>query len=330
MGNPDNPTPITFSRSLFTEEVLVELVESVVNAQATYGARAEEIAAKLDRYQQLLVQAMSEAGTTLTPETEGLAATRPPSFVLLPYFAASSLSDPWWDANRRIWQLGVKFSEQSPSAVVAVGNAATLREAIQTVPTTLSEAIFFWITGLDERRASDSELLALANAVLNRPANRQLINLYGGFFSICLEYVGLWGFNNGLGYSESRSWPELSATGAAPARYYVRRLHAFFAPAVAQLLADADPTLRCDCVTCVNRNVVGLTYHELKRHFALSRRWEIHEVRTNMPEDIAATLDDTAQRMETVVAGSIPLRLVPDARYLRTWARVLRQFPTAQ
>jgi hypothetical protein len=64
----------------------------------------------------------------------------------------------------------------------------------------------------------------------DRPAGRSLVNMYGGFFSICLRHAGLAGFGNGLTYSESREWPALASTGAAPPRYYVRQLHAFLPP----------------------------------------------------------------------------------------------------
>lgn len=78
----------------------------------------------------------------------------------------------------------------------------------------------------------------------------ELVNLYGGFFSICMYHAGLWGFNNGLGYSESRDWPQLEATGAAPARYYVPRLHAYLPVGTAQALIEVEPEFRCPCVVC--------------------------------------------------------------------------------
>jgi hypothetical protein len=329
MGDADNPTSVSFPRSFYTDAVLEELVLSCVQAQVNYGGRADEIQAKLDRYQQLLNEALAGAGAPASVTSMSKVA-RPPSFVLLPYFAASSTRDPWWDANMRIWQVNAKLPDPGASAVISIGSPFLLGDAIRALPAGLSEVAFFWVTGMDERKASESELLALAESVASTSSQRRLVNLYGGFLSISLAYIGLWGFNNGLGYSESRSWPELSATGAAPARYYVRPLHAFVAPAAAQLLAETDSSFSCDCSTCANRRIAALTYHDLKRHFALSRRWEIELVQNSPPGDLADSLDETAQRVETDLAPALPSRLVPDVRHLRTWAAVLRQLQASQ
>jgi hypothetical protein len=327
MGDPEAGLPVSFSPSLYSSAVIEELVASSLAAQREYGGRAPDIQKKLARYEQLLDEAMQESGESLPTVQSDLATSRPPSFVGLPYFAVSSLSDPWWDISREVWRVAEASDASDASALVAVASSFLLRDGLSEVPNGLNNTIFYWVTGLDERRATEPELLGVAEAVATRSQNNQLINLYGSFFSVCLDYVGLWGFSNGLGYSESRSWPELATTGAAPARYYLRELHAFVPPVVAQLFVDTDPSLACDCSTCAGRAIAPLSYSELKRHFALSRRWELELVRSTSPDELAASLEGIASRFQSVVSPVIPSRLGFDTTYLRTWARVLRQLP---
>jgi hypothetical protein len=316
MGEPDG-SPVLFDHTLYSESVIQDLVNGVLSAQRTYGSRSTAISDRLDRYRRLLAEARGELTATQTPES------RPPSFVLAPYFAMASTQDPWWPVSERIWRRCIEVGQGPVCPVVAVADARVLAAALAAIPDGMSDTAFYWITGFDERRATDGELIEVANAIRGTP-DRSLVNLYGGFFSVLLAYVGLWGFSNGLGYSETRSWPELSTTGAAPARYYVPQLHLFMAPAAAQLLVETDPWFMCPCPVCAMGGVAALQYRDLKRHFAWSRRSEVELVSSTQPETLATLLEEAATRIDVDVRPNIPARLIPDVRFLRTWARVVR------
>lgn len=323
LGDPNDPRPVTFDASWYSGSALDEMLERSIEAQRNYGGRAEDVQTKLARYGALLAEAL---GVDSTPEVDASSA-KAPSFILAPYFAASSLSDAWWHINAHVWARCAANAASDVSPVVAVGSAFLLAEALSSVPSGLSTTQFWWVTGLDERRATESELHAVAEAVRVAAAKGvQTVNLYGSFFSIALDYAGLWGFGNGLGYSESRNWPELPQTGAAPARYYVRDFHSFMSPTAAQRLIDADPSFACDCSVCASGVVATLTYGALKRHFANARVWEMNLVRSQPPGDLAASLSETAAHVETETALYLPSRLVPDVRHLRSWSGVLRTF----
>jgi hypothetical protein len=317
MGEPDG-SPVLFDHTLYSAAAIRDLVSRTLHAQRTYGTRSEAIADRLDRYRRLLAEARGQVVEVHGPEA------RPPSFVLAPYFAMSSIHDPWWLVSERIWHLCIQDGGGPVCPVVAVGDAQFLATALAAIPDGMSDIAFYWITGFDERRATDGELREVAAAVRSAPA-RSLVNLYGGFFSIVLAYVGLWGFSNGLGYSETRSWPELATTGAAPARYYVPQLHLFMAPAAAQLLIETEPWFMCSCPVCAGGGVAALQYRDLKRHFAWARRWEVELVSSTQPEAVAGLLEEAATRVDVDVRPNIPARLTPDVRFLRTWARVVRE-----
>jgi len=322
----DGSSPVRFSASVYTDDAVRAMASRIVDMQRNYGSRADDVAEKLDYYRGLLAEV---AGTsTAASEEEG----RPPSFVLAPYFASESPSDPWWSRNELIWDTCKGLESASDiSAVASVTNASFLQQAIQAIPPELNPTSFFWITGFNERQASVANLEQVWQQVADI-AERKLVNLYGSFFSICMEKGGLWGLNNGLGYSESRSWPELSATGAAPARYYVPRLHMYLPPATARLVIESDSFFACDCNLCGAQGpqrVTGLRYHELKHHFVLCRTWEIGLVGDNDLNELANHLQESAFRFETNVAPNLPSRIRVDTAFLRRWESVLRSFSGA-
>ncbi len=316
MGEGD---PVVFHPDLFTREVVAEMTESLLNAQLGYGERAAAIDERLQRYRELLSEALPNE--TMPPVVQESAPA--PAFVLAPYFATFGPADPWWDVNVRIAE--ACRGRKEVSLVLAVSEVSLLASAAEWLPKDVNDATFFWVTGLDERRAPREILENLCRTVNELGAARRLVNLYGGFFSVILGLFGLWGFNNGLGYSESRNWPELPATGAAPPRYYVRKLHSYLSPATAQLLVDEDSYFRCECDTCTGSpsgSILGLGYHDLKRHFALARRWEIDIVEESSRSDVANHLLEAQEHVD-LVRRRFPPRVIPASEYLATWSEVL-------
>jgi hypothetical protein len=274
----------------------------------------------MDRYRTLLQKASGRPSAGAQPTVRG------PSFKLAPYFAVrNTVGDPWWDVNTRVWA----FCESRTDAVeispaIAVSNVATLGSALDAIPSGLSRTQFFWITDFDERLVDSSILGRLWRTVADQALKgKDLVNLYGGFFSICMSHAGLWGFNNGLGYSESRAWPQLTSTGAAPPRYYIRKLHAFASPGSAQLLINANPSFGCDCTACAGVPPIGMDYHGLKKHFALSRKWEIDLVASNTPTQLADALEASLRDFRTA-KRTLPGSLGFKSAHLKTWADVLR------
>ena len=323
MGDDLSRDPVSFSPGFYTPAVIRSMVDTIVARQREYGERAAGIQEQLDRYERLLAAAHGvEPGPVI-------AQGKRPAFIVLPYFVTDG-QDEWVATNRQIRDYASDLDDPSSlSAVVAVKNVAILDDFLGDLPNRLSASAYFWVDRFDERAVVLDELVALGVAVRHHSQRLQLINLYGGFFSICLAYVGLWGFNNGLGYSESRDWPDLPATGAAPARYYLPRLHAYVSPGLAEFITREAPALACPCPICENRAPVALTYPQLKQHFALARKREISFVSDSTSDEVADELDDAAHVYLHEIAPILPPgigRVNP--QYLRRWASALRQLAT--
>jgi hypothetical protein len=327
------PTGTTsFGASFWTPAVVDEMAKEIISRQRNYVDSAPLVHTKLDRYARLLAEAMQEQGEP-APETE----SKSPNTILAPYFAVSGTGDPWWSVMQQVWTSCAALSDPANITPVlcvdgrpktAADGVVTLEALLPQLPNALSDVCFFWITNLDERKVPESQLRRLWQVVEARPKGRRLVNMYGGFFSICLRHAGLKGFGNGLTYSESRDWPALASTGAAPPRYYVRDLHAFLPPALAASLVDFDPSFECPCDACTDwrssgGSVASLPYHHLKRHFASARRWEL-DLTTTMPlRDLAQDLRRANARAGNARSNSLVLRALSPTDFLERWAAVL-------
>ncbi len=319
--NPASANGLHFSPNFYSNGVCQDMVASIVNFQRQYGERSRDISKKLDRYRRLLATASGESHIATKDDEQ-----RHPTYVLCPYFAVQSFSDDWWKVMDRVWTAAKQLSNSKLiSPVVSMSNVSLLKEAIESVPDLLSSTIFFWIPSFDEKRVESDKLYQLTATVVGLQENSALINLYGGYFSIMLSKLGLAGFNNGLGYSESREWPVLDSTGAAPARYYLRRLHAYVPTATATAIIEADSDFACSCSVCDNKLPNDLSYHELKKHFALARKREMDDVETTSLQDLCMALREDSFRFDRL-RNKFPSGLRIPTEHLTRWAEVLESF----
>lgn len=311
-----------FPAGFYDQDQLGNTVERLLQVQFDYGHRSAALQEKVDRYRGLLAEALGQE------VDDGVDQVKAPHYVLAPYFMSSSPEDEWWSVNRRIWELCLAHPRSADvSPVVAVTDVAFLSAATAETPNGLSDTRFLWVNGFEERQVAQDELLRFAQAVDSFSGDRRWINMYGGFFSIALATAGLWGFNNGLGYSEARFWPQLEATGGAPQRYYIPRLHTYVSVANAHLLFDVEPWFFEPVIEERDNDtpIAALSYHELKKDFALARRWEVEGSSEMSADDIAAMLDEANDRYQSITSGPrIPARLQIDTTYLERWRDVLR------
>lgn len=322
-----------FNPAFWSTSVVQEMVSEVISRQRNYAGSASAVQLKLDRYAKLLAEAMQQQGE-LPPTTYA----KMPYAVLAPYFAVSGITDPWWAVMQRVWTSCASLSDSNQIIPVlcvdgrplsAGAGASTLGALLSRLPIALSSECFFWITNFDERKVTEAELRQLWQVIASQPEGRRLVNMYGGFFSICLRHAGLKGFGNGLTYSESRDWPALASTGAAPPRYYVRDLHAFLPPGLAASLIDLVPSFECPCDACAGwrsngGTIASLQYHDLKRHFALARRWELDLTAGATLSNISGKLRDARLRAEEARASNnLVLKALPSTEFLERWAAVL-------
>lgn len=317
-----------FDAGFYSDDVLTEVLDGVVEFQNGYAAEAPRLAQKLARYARLRAEARGEP-----IPADPVAGAREPEMILSPYFCcASSADDPWLDVMRRSWALVAQRPDShaiSPVLGLNSDDPGHLANLIGLVPPEMNRRLLFWLTGFDERSESVDRLVALWRVVATYSHEFALMNLYGSYFSVMAHKAGLAAVNSGIGYSEFRRWPELSSSGAAPARYYVPALHSFVSPGVAQLLIDRDPWFACECAICQARTaggapaVVSLSYHELKKHFVLARASEIASVVGRSVVELRREIDAVSARVEPFVSPGRDRIQGLGASHLRAWSEAL-------
>ena len=269
-------------------------------------------------------------GETIMPEN----ASRP-EYVLPPYFMASSTSDLWWTASKRLWRAHLDEVAQTGSdlklvRVVAGTSAAALGHLLADVDDT---QVAIWVDALGEFDTSETGIASLVsyrNSIRDaRDNGKQLFALYGGFFSVLMAQFGLMGASHGIGYGEARTWRELPQSGPPPARFYLPKTHKYISQDLASILwSEARELVRCDCAECDGSSPVGMEYQQLMRHSVLCRDKEIRDYSGVRPADSAKALIDAAAEFESELRRlDLPRNIEKQAHlahvHLRPWAQVL-------
>jgi hypothetical protein len=257
----------------FPNDRLRGLAEHWVAFNKNYG---ETSIASFDKYAKRL-------GEETPVETNASA----PEAILAPYFVAYGLNDPWWERSKRLFDETLRAADGAPCVrVVAVEDVRALAELL---PDVSDEEIVVWVSGLDEYEALSEDLSSYRECLsAARVRGQHVFALYGGFFSVLQASVGLDGAAHGVGFSEHRQWRELPKSGAAPARFYMRRWHRHVPQDFAQTLWIRDRSLcECACSYCGGRSPNEMTYHDLMKHSVWCRQEEINEW-APQPSSVAA------------------------------------------
>lgn len=249
--------------SEFTDDIVATMARNWAQFNGDYRAAA---GSKFAKYAKRLGQAVQPRDA------------QQPTFVLPPYFVARRRSDPWWGVSQRLFRATLEEMDDAERVVRVVATTSGLGLAdLLTDVDELRAAI--WVSGLEELTADSSELANYGQTVSDASDDgMELFALYGGFFSVLLQNVGLSGSSHGIGFGEYRQWVELPSSGPPPARYYLPQLHRYVQPDEATQLYFADRRLaECGCVECESEPPIALDYHALMRHSVRCRATEIQE-----------------------------------------------------
>lgn len=112
--------------------------------------------------------------------------------------------------------------------------------------------IILWISNFDETKASLDELKNLVSFVRSFSERQtEVINFYGGYFSLMLSYVGLSKLSCGICYSNFRDVTSQASGGGLPIRYYEPNLKIkLLGDDMFKLYSDIREFLTCNCPTC--------------------------------------------------------------------------------
>lgn len=220
----------------------------------------------LDFQQNIIARGLHETEDAKYLDVE----TRSPCFLIAPYFYLGPNSvDIWIDLNLKFIDIAVASGRQLPIfAEILVANDAfldsELRESLLSKYTGCkATGIVLWIESFSEHSASLRALRGYRSFVEELAgAGKEIIVMYGGYFSIILHKYGVSAVCHGPGYGEER---EVTPVGGGMPRpkFYYPSMHMrlpYREVAFALSGSDIDGVDKfyehvCDCQMC--REVLG-------------------------------------------------------------------------
>jgi hypothetical protein len=185
-----------------------------------------------------------------------------PSFLIPPYFLNTSDNANTFNLNQKI----LKYCSESDNnlyydifPMILVSKDVLLDDnflnrIIACYKKYKFKGYCLWIEGFDERTVSKKLIKKLIYLIRELSENRskQVITLYGGFYSLLLYYFGLTCSCHGLAYGESRSVYAAAKgdSGPVPVRYYVMDIHSFLTLENALAILRKRDDMLCDCPIC--------------------------------------------------------------------------------
>lgn len=185
--------------------------------------------------------------------------TAEPYALIPPYFYFSRVGEEGYDRTLH----AAKYAKSSKFANRRIFPCLCMNRSVLEQPQMLNKilddfkdftGIVFWIDSFDENSATLLELENLTKFVnALHLQGKEVINLYGGYFSLLLHYAGMSKMSCGICYSSQRNVFSEIGGGGLPVRYYEPYLKQKIMPDVMLKLYSERPELfSCDCPICQN------------------------------------------------------------------------------
>lgn len=192
-----------------------------------------------------------------------------PTRYIAPYFHLSGDLE-WLPINIALADKACNI-ESTTWVVICIDSLLLDSESIDNIVSDYSSlntpGYLLWATDFEEERATEGQIRGIQRLVqgLSQNGAKQVINMFGGYFSCLLADCGLTGVSHGLGYGERRDIIPVLGGGLPPAKYYLRAIHKQiridqFAAIASQLNEDSFLQTVCDCVICRGLLRQGLDY----------------------------------------------------------------------
>lgn len=287
-----------FRQADLQQDLLEEMAAYVAEFQRRY---AETSADKLEEYLNLLGEERQQPSA--------------PAFILPPYFRFDDVHGPWHEASLSMATAAIRYRDSAsicPVVCLSLGclHTGEFDAMVQSYDREAFDGYFLWVSRLDQYRSPPEDLRAFADLVRRFSATgRPVINLFGGYYSAMLSYLGLAGLSHGVGYGEARD--AFYYRGGPPGeRYYVPMLHRFYPRLDAlRLLARLDSVvMRCDCPACMGVSREGdtsqvqasrLNREGLLSHFLYARRKELDHIAETPVDLLISELQSTYDSIAT-------------------------------
>lgn len=275
-----------------------------------------------------------------------------PRFLMPPYFLYAPPNGPapfaTSELNSRIleycWNDRANWGDLFPVVLIRKESLGTdfMESVISAVRRFEFRGYCIWVEDFDERLATVEQISGLVRLTQAlSEGERQVVMLYGGFFSLMLKYFGATCVCHGLAYGEARALGAAAqqGSGPAPVRYYILELHRFLTLDDALIVLRARPDLICSCRVC--QRVIGTDPERVTQFANEEALAEMHFLYNRSQERrmiVSATLDEAIESLQWTLALNDDIaaitkrfkvrdgyeeRPIVDPRYIRAWTAAL-------
>lgn len=275
-----------------------------------------------------------------------------PSFVMPPYFAYQE-HDGTTLLNQKIieycWKNKAKWGNPDIFPMIFIQKENLTDKFITKLKSFFKDYDYpgycIWVEKFEERDVTSEEIVGLIKLVetFSDNSSKQLVMLYGGFFSMLLNKFGVTAISHGIAYSEAKSmFSAVKQTGGgAPIRYYIPQLHQFQIIDNALHILRERPDLICNCPVCqrlIQSDPENITrFHEEEElaelHFLYNRNEEKKMISKLNKADIGkylnyiATLNTDIEKItrKYKVNSKFETRSIISANYINEWKNAIDQ-----
>ena len=265
-----------------------------------------------------------------------------PEFLVTPYFYINNLQSKWYKITKEISKIAIDLKEDNDEIYALLCISKSIlnnQKSIKTMLEDFSEVdgIIFWISNFDEQHDDIRELANFIN-LIKIFSKKQIINLYGGLFSIFSQKLGLNGVASGICYSESKGAEDKPPEGGGlRKRYYIPQSKSKAVEANARAYYEFnDIKSLCDCQICSEhiQNLENLTTNnkllanffsqisikQTKDHFMLNRLREDNEIGQKSLDNCIKDITEWIQHCKKTNCSRFKINY----EHLSNWLRVLK------
>lgn len=269
---------------------------------------------------------LMEFGEWLDEETT----EQDPEFLVIPYFWFNSLESDWYDLNLRIMELGKKNSQKIPVYGVICTNKETIFNE-EWVPRIISDfnvvdGILLWLSDFNEYEMSGKILASYLSLVQELSKSKNIIMMYGSYFSMIASKFGLFGMSPGVGVSESKNIGDQPTGGIFSNKYYIPEAKVMAIDVDARNFYAENPKTLCRCSICgedeildsedVHRFFDELGPRKAKIHYCMCRALELEKIENSDMNEVESILSSNIEFCSTRIGSLYNIPFRHQARWL--------------
>jgi hypothetical protein len=240
------------SRVSFSNADFEDFINSIMNFQLlNFGSKKPQRQQSLQRLKERIRLVEGEPATVEETKVQ-------PYALIPPYFYFTNVGDEAYERTLYAAQFAKdsQFGNEHKIFPCLCMNRSILQDAAQMAKILTDfqayQGIVFWISGFEENSASLAELESLARFIHNLSSQgSEVMNLYGGYFSLALHHAGLSKMSCGICYSSAKNVFSEATGGGLPIRYYEPTLKLkIMSDIMFKLYSDKPELFICDCPIC--------------------------------------------------------------------------------